>query len=183
MVQLSTKIITGHIWRSVGSNLHISAKNLRTSKWSKSIKNGSKHLMLSLSMAYNVIRNHQKYPPKIFALNRNLLNCTWWILLSICRKNRFFSKTHYSRFEFFPIAHGKKWLMWASSIAKIVEDKFFFCYTCKIALHLLFGWSLDKDKKSLDQSKQNLCISRIQTMESVQTSGFGECVFISTYKM
>ena len=24
----------------------------------------------------------------------------------------------------------------------------------KIALHLLFGWSLDKDKKSLDQSKQ-----------------------------
>ena len=29
----------------------------------------------------------------------------------------------------------------------------------------------------------NLCISRIQTMESVQTSGFGECVFISTYKM
>ena len=126
MVQLSTKIITGHIWRSVGSNLHISAKNLRTSKWSRSVKNGSKHLMLSLSMAYNVIRNHQKYPPKIFALNRNLLNCTWWILLSICRKNQFFSKTHYSRFEFFPIAHGKKWLMWASSIAKIVEDKFFF---------------------------------------------------------
>ena len=26
----------------------------------------------------------------------------------------------------------------------------------KIALHLLFGWSLDKDKKSLDQSKQFL---------------------------
>ena len=24
----------------------------------------------------------------------------------------------------------------------------------KIALHLLFGWSLDKDEKSLDQSKQ-----------------------------
>ena len=24
----------------------------------------------------------------------------------------------------------------------------------KIALHLLFGWSLDKDQKSLDQSKQ-----------------------------
>ena len=24
----------------------------------------------------------------------------------------------------------------------------------KIALHLLFGWSLDKDKKCLDQSKQ-----------------------------
>ena len=24
----------------------------------------------------------------------------------------------------------------------------------KITLHLLFGWSLDKDKKSLDQSKQ-----------------------------
>ena len=24
----------------------------------------------------------------------------------------------------------------------------------KIVLHLLFGWSLDKDQKSLDQSKQ-----------------------------
>ena len=27
-------------------------------------------------------------------------------------------------------------------------------YRGKIALHLLFGWSLDKDEKSLDQSKQ-----------------------------
>ena len=55
--------------------------------------------------------------------------------------------------------------------------------TGKIILHLLFGWSLDKDQKSFGSIQTNLCISRIQTMESVQTSGFGECVFISTYKM
>ena len=28
------------------------------------------------------------------------------------------------------------------------------CQFGKIILHLLFGWSLDKDQKSLDQSKQ-----------------------------
>ena len=28
------------------------------------------------------------------------------------------------------------------------------CHGGKITLHLLFGWSLDKDEKSLDQSKQ-----------------------------
>ena len=156
MVQLSTKIITGHIWRSVGSNLHIRAKNLWTSKWSKSVKNGSKHLMLSLSMAYNVIRNHQKYPPKIFALNRNLLNCTWWILLSICRKNRFFSKTHYSRFEFFPIAHGKKWLMWASSIAKIVEDKFFLLYLIFLLTDCISSPSTDFRWTKLTRSQFSL---------------------------
>ena len=37
--------------------------------------------------------------------------------------------------------------------------------------------------KKFGSIQTNLCISRIQTMESVQTSGFGECVFISTYKM
>ena len=37
--------------------------------------------------------------------------------------------------------------------------------------------------KKFGSIQTNLCISRIQTMESVQTSGFAECVFISTYKM
>ena len=41
--------------RSVRSSLHFSPQNLRISKWSQNSKNGSKHTMLSISMAYNVI--------------------------------------------------------------------------------------------------------------------------------
>ena len=43
------------IRRSVRSTLHISPKNLRIQKWSQSGKNGSKHPMLSVSVADNVI--------------------------------------------------------------------------------------------------------------------------------
>ena len=57
------KMLSGHVVRST---LHFSLKNLRISKWSKSGKNGSKHPMLQISMADNVIsykkiqRNAQK---------------------------------------------------------------------------------------------------------------------------
>ena len=43
------------VWRGVRSTLHFSPKNLRIQKWSHSGKNGSKHPMLSISMADNVI--------------------------------------------------------------------------------------------------------------------------------
>ena len=64
-----TKNLTGHrmhVGRSVRSSLHISPENLRISKWPLSGKNVSKHPMLSISMALNVIsckkveRNTQK---------------------------------------------------------------------------------------------------------------------------
>ena len=54
------------IWRSVGSDAQLSCTETRFQKCSKSGKNGSKHPMLSISMAYNVIgckkieRNSQK---------------------------------------------------------------------------------------------------------------------------
>ena len=44
-----------YIWRSVRSTLPISSKNLRIWNWSKSGKNGSKHPILSISIAENVI--------------------------------------------------------------------------------------------------------------------------------
>ena len=52
-----------YVRRSVRSTLHFSPKNLQISKWSLNGKNGSKHPMLSISMASNVIfykKTHQK---------------------------------------------------------------------------------------------------------------------------
>ena len=65
--------ITTHLRRSVRSTLHFSPKNLQISKWSYT-KNGSKHPMFSISMAYNVIsykkiqRNAQKTKINDFAM-------------------------------------------------------------------------------------------------------------------
>ena len=44
-----------YVRRSVRSTLHFSPKNLQMSKCSQSGKNGSKHPMLFISTAYNVI--------------------------------------------------------------------------------------------------------------------------------
>ena len=52
------------IRRSARSTLHISPENLRISKWSLSGKNCSENLLLSISMADNLILN-QKNAQKI----------------------------------------------------------------------------------------------------------------------
>ena len=54
-----------------------------------------------------------------------------------------------------PLFQMERWLVWTGAQTKRLLSLFFYITPPgKIALHLLFGWRLDKDKKSLDQSKQ-----------------------------
>ena len=48
-------ILMGHIGRGVRSGVQLVLTETRIQKYSQSGKNGSKHPMLSISMAYNVI--------------------------------------------------------------------------------------------------------------------------------
>ena len=59
----------------------------------------------------------------------------------------------------FNFSFNRKWFTFFLLIEEHGSKEISKKYRCrwpsgKIALHLLFGWSLDKDKKSLDQSKQ-----------------------------
>ena len=56
---------------------------------------------------------------------------------------------------------GGRFGKWALERWGLLNIQYVFCFAWKgidkrgkITLHLLFGWSLDKDEKSLDQSKQ-----------------------------
>ena len=68
IIVLNTRyeLLISDIWRGVRSDAQLSSTETRFQKCSQSGKNGSKHPMLSISMAYNVIsykqieRNTQK---------------------------------------------------------------------------------------------------------------------------
>ena len=71
---LPTNSLTISLWRGVRSDAQLSSTETRFQKCSQSGKNGSKHPMLSISMAYNVIsckkveRNTQKLKTADFTM-------------------------------------------------------------------------------------------------------------------